>query len=202
MTRTSPSPPRSMRRLPTGSTRWQRIRPTVRVPALGRETDAGSQIAQTSTRLLGRQLRLIVRRQPRAAGEQLAIDDLDGWRLHAIITNIDPTRMSAAEVGGASPVAGRDPRGHHPVIEERLRDEPRPSAVVLRQLAVLAGSRLGTTSRCGYAPWRCQATTGAHAANDSGSVFSTSPPGWSATAVVCTCASVLPIATCGPSSPR
>ena len=66
--------------------------------ALGHETEAGSQIAETTTRLLGRQLRLIVRRQPRATGEQLAIDDLDAWRLHAIITNIDPGRMSAAEV--------------------------------------------------------------------------------------------------------
>ena len=71
---------------------------TAWAPALGRETEAGSQIAQTSTTLLGRQLRLIVRRQPRAAGEQLAIDDLDGWRLHAIITNISAERMSAAEV--------------------------------------------------------------------------------------------------------
>ncbi|MGB8381655.1 MAG: transposase [Dermatophilaceae bacterium] len=68
------------------------------VPALGRETEAGSQIAQTTATLLGRQLRLIVRRQPRDAGEQLAIDDLDGWRLHAIITNVSPERMSAAEV--------------------------------------------------------------------------------------------------------
>lgn len=71
---------------------------TVWVEALGRETEAGSQIAETTATLLGRQLRLIVRRQPRAAGEQLAFDDLDGWRLHAIITNIDPTRMGAAEV--------------------------------------------------------------------------------------------------------
>jgi hypothetical protein len=68
------------------------------VTALGRETDAGSQIAETTTFLLGRELRLIVRRQPKAAGEQLAIDDLDGWRLHAIITNIGPEQMSAAEV--------------------------------------------------------------------------------------------------------
>lgn len=66
--------------------------------ALGRETEAGSEIAETTTRLLGRRLRLIVRRQPRAAGEQLALDDLDGWRLHAILTNIEPARMSAAEV--------------------------------------------------------------------------------------------------------
>jgi hypothetical protein len=71
---------------------------TVWTKALGRETEAGSQIAETTATLLGRRLRLIVRRQPRAAGEQLAFDDLDGWRLHAIITNIDAERMSAAEV--------------------------------------------------------------------------------------------------------
>jgi len=71
---------------------------TVWVPALGRETDAGSQIAATTTRLLGRTVRLIVRRQPKATGDQLAFDDLDGWRLHALITNIDATTMTAAEV--------------------------------------------------------------------------------------------------------
>jgi hypothetical protein len=34
-------------------------------------------------------VRLIVRRQPKRCGEQLAFDDLDGWRLHAIITNVE-----------------------------------------------------------------------------------------------------------------
>jgi hypothetical protein len=71
---------------------------TTWTPALGRETDAGSEIAETTAELMGRRLRLIVRRQPKAAGEQLAFDDLDGWRLHAIVTNIDPARMPAAEV--------------------------------------------------------------------------------------------------------
>lgn len=71
--------------------------PPTRTPC-GTPRWAGSQIAETTTVLLGRQLRLIVRRQPRAAGEQLAIDDLDGWRWHAIITNIDADRMTAAEV--------------------------------------------------------------------------------------------------------
>lgn len=47
-------------------------------PALGAETDRGSEIAETRATLLGRSVRLIVRRQPRAAGEQLAFDDLDG----------------------------------------------------------------------------------------------------------------------------
>jgi hypothetical protein len=71
---------------------------TVWTPARGAETDKGSEIAETTASLLGREVRLIVRRQPKAAGEQLAFDDLDGWRLHAIITNVEADRMSAAEV--------------------------------------------------------------------------------------------------------
>ena len=43
-------------------------------------------------------MRLIVRRQPKKPGEQLAFDDLDCWRLHAIITNIDAAAMTAAQV--------------------------------------------------------------------------------------------------------
>jgi Transposase DDE domain group 1 len=43
-------------------------------------------------------VRLIVRRQPKATGDQLAFDDLNGWRLHAIITNITADRLSAAAV--------------------------------------------------------------------------------------------------------
>jgi hypothetical protein len=71
---------------------------TVWVAALGHESGKGSQIAETSTALLGRTVQLIVRRQPKQAGEQLAFDDLDGWRLHAIITNVPSERLSAAEV--------------------------------------------------------------------------------------------------------
>lgn len=71
---------------------------TVWVPALGHESEQGSEIAETTTTLLGRTVRLIVRRQRKSDGEQLAFDDLDGWRLHAIITNVSVERMSAAEV--------------------------------------------------------------------------------------------------------
>jgi hypothetical protein len=71
---------------------------TVWTEALGEETGRGSQIAEVSVDLLGQRVRLIVRRQRRSRGEQLAIDDLDGWRIHAIITNISTERMSAAEV--------------------------------------------------------------------------------------------------------
>jgi hypothetical protein len=71
---------------------------TVWTPALGAETEKGSEIAETTVTLLGRALRLIVRRQPKHAGDQLAFDDLDRWRLHAIITNVGAERMTAAEV--------------------------------------------------------------------------------------------------------
>ncbi len=43
-------------------------------------------------------MRLIVRRQPRGHGAQLTLDDLDGWRFHAVITNVPATRMSAVTV--------------------------------------------------------------------------------------------------------
>jgi hypothetical protein len=71
---------------------------TAWVPALGAEDERGSEVADTTTTLLGRTVRLIVRRQPKTAGTQLAFDDLDGWRLHAIITNVPADRMTAAEV--------------------------------------------------------------------------------------------------------
>jgi Transposase DDE domain group 1 len=71
---------------------------TLWATALGHESGKGSQIAETTAALLGRTVRLIVRRQPRPAGDQLAIDDLDRWRLHAIITNVAAETMSAAEV--------------------------------------------------------------------------------------------------------
>jgi hypothetical protein len=48
--------------------------------------------------LLGRSVRLIVRRQPKQLGDQLAFDDLDGGRLHTIITNVAAERLSAAGV--------------------------------------------------------------------------------------------------------
>src|SRR5664280_3659115 len=80
---------------------------TVWTPALGRETEQGSEVAATTTTLLGRTVRLIVRRQSKAAGDQLAIDDSEHWRLHDIITDVGPERMSAA----AQPVVRLDRGG-------------------------------------------------------------------------------------------
>ena len=62
---------------------------TVWVPAIGAEEDKGSEIAEGDFCFAGRSLRMIVRRQPTKAGDQLSFGDLDGWRFHAIITTID-----------------------------------------------------------------------------------------------------------------
>ncbi len=71
---------------------------TTWVPAIGAEQDKGSEIAECDFCFAGRSLRMIVRRQPTTAGDQLSFDDLDGWRFHAIITNIDAHLRSGAEV--------------------------------------------------------------------------------------------------------
>lgn len=115
---------------------------TAWVSALGRKTDAGSEIAEATITLLGRTVRLIVRRRPK------------GPRCAARLRR--PRRLAAARHHhqrgcrpddrgrgrGASPAPGRDPGGHHLGVEERLRDDPRPGTAVRRQLAVLAGRRL------------------------------------------------------------
>ncbi len=71
---------------------------TAWVPAIGAEEDKGSEIAECDFSFAGRSLRMIVRRQPTTAGDQLCLDDLDGWRFHAIITNIDAHLRSAQDV--------------------------------------------------------------------------------------------------------
>lgn len=71
---------------------------TVWSAALGAEAAKGSQVAEAPFRFAGRTLRLIVRRQPKAAGDQLSFDDLGGWHFHALVTNIPELLGSAAQV--------------------------------------------------------------------------------------------------------
>ena len=71
---------------------------TTWVPAEGAESDKGSEIAECDFAFAGSTLRLIVRRQPTGSGDQLSFDDLDGWRFHAIITNVDSHLRDAASV--------------------------------------------------------------------------------------------------------
>ena len=82
---------------------------TIWVPAGGAETDKGSEIAECAFSFTGRELRLIVRRQPTKPGDQLSFDDLDGWRFHAIITNIDAHLRSAADVEAHHRLRGGGP---------------------------------------------------------------------------------------------
>jgi len=77
------------------ATRW--------LPALAAEAEKGSEIAETTIhigrpRTGQRWLRLIVRRQPTRAGDQLSLDDLDGWRFHTIVTNLPALFAPAEEV--------------------------------------------------------------------------------------------------------
>ncbi len=75
------------------------------VPALGAENQKGSEIAETTIEVgwsrrnqRPRLLRLIVRHQRTNAGDQLSFDDLDGWRFHAIVTNLPALFAPAADV--------------------------------------------------------------------------------------------------------
>ncbi len=61
---------------------------TVWVRALGDEAALGSQVAAVNYRFAGHDLRLVVRRQPKAAGDQLSFDDLGGYRFQAVLTNV------------------------------------------------------------------------------------------------------------------
>ena len=75
---------------------------TTWAPALNAEGAKGSEIAETTiivgrTKAEQRLLRLIVRRQRTSAGDQLSFDDLDGWRFHAIVTNL-PDLFAPAEM--------------------------------------------------------------------------------------------------------
>lgn len=66
--------------------------------AVGAEADIGSEITETPFEFADQPVRLIIRRQPRGHGAQLAFDDLDGWRFHAIISNVPNTVMTAVTV--------------------------------------------------------------------------------------------------------
>ena len=66
--------------------------------AKGAERDAGSEVAETTFSFAHREVRMIVRRQPKEHGAQLCLDDLDGFRFHVIITNIPAWLGSAVDV--------------------------------------------------------------------------------------------------------
>jgi hypothetical protein len=78
-------------------------------PAADAEADVGSEIAETGFEFVGQVVRLIVRRQPRGRGAQLAFDDVDGWRFHALISNVPKTLMSAVSVELAHRLRGGAP---------------------------------------------------------------------------------------------
>jgi Transposase DDE domain group 1 len=71
--------------------------------ALTAEGEKGSEVAETTIDIGRRNkdrrvLRLIVRRQRTRVGDQLSFDDLDGWRFHALVTNLPAQFAPVAEV--------------------------------------------------------------------------------------------------------
>ena len=58
----------------------------------------GAEVAETTYRFAKRTLRLIVRRQKKASGEQLSFDDLGGFRFFALITNVPAILAAAADI--------------------------------------------------------------------------------------------------------
>jgi Transposase DDE domain group 1 len=71
---------------------------TVWQPAVGAEEERGSEVAEMLFRFGRRTCRLIVRRLPRRAGEQLSFDDIDGWHFRAVLTNIPPMFGTATAI--------------------------------------------------------------------------------------------------------
>ncbi len=71
---------------------------------------AGSEVAEGTYRFAKRDLRLIVRRQRKAAGEQLFFDDLGGWRFFAMITNLPPVFASAVDIDRHHRLRGGAPK--------------------------------------------------------------------------------------------
>ena len=80
---------------------------TTWVPAIGAEEDKGSEIAECDFSFAGRDLRMIVRRQPTKTGDQLSLDDLDGWRFYVIAD-----RHRRDRVGVVRAIRLRSLRGH------------------------------------------------------------------------------------------
>lgn len=87
---------------------------TMWLPATNAEGElSGAEVAETSYTFAERDLRLVVRRQKKAVGEQLAFDDLGGFRFFSFVTNA-PTEHAAVALdlhhrrrGGASEEAIR-----------------------------------------------------------------------------------------------
>ena len=78
----------------------------------------GSEVAETTYRFADRDLRLIVRRQRKVAGEQLSFDDLRGWRFFTIVSNVEPTMSNATDIDRHHRLRGGAPEEAIPQLKE------------------------------------------------------------------------------------
>jgi hypothetical protein len=165
------------------------------VPALGAEHDRGSQVAETTIVFTGRArrhrkpsvpkafprpMRLIVRRQPVAPGDQLSLDDMNGWRYHAIVTN------APADIGPAEIEAHHRLRGGIP--ENTIRRAKQDFGMIHAPVTNFSGPGCGGSREPWPSTWpagsrcsRCPRHSTGAAPNVCGWRSSTSPPGSCAT---------------------
>lgn len=71
---------------------------TVWQAAIDSDDDVTDTIITIDNKRTKRPLRLIVRRQRTRPGDQLSLDDLDGWRFQAVLTNMPAWLATAAQV--------------------------------------------------------------------------------------------------------
>jgi hypothetical protein len=115
---------------------------TTWVPPLGADGKLfGSEIAETTYRFGERTLRMIVRRQRVHAGDQLSFEDLDGWRFHAIVTNVAPVLCDAASLEHHHRLRGGAPEEAIRQLKEDFGLCSHPARELLRQLVLVARLR-------------------------------------------------------------
>ena len=127
---------------------------------------AGSEVAETTYRFAKRDLRLVVRRQRKATGEQLSFDDLGGWRFFAVITNtpgrahrssalsstgtrLSPRRLvrrRAEAAAGTPDVRLSQTSSPSRIASQRAKPCPRPPATTADRISS------GSTTPSGWSP--------------------------------------------------
>ena len=163
------------------------------IPALAAETKKGSEVAETLFEIgkgkTRRLLRMIVRRQRTTAGDQLAFDDLDGWRFHAIVTNLPGLFAPAEEVEAHHRLRGGIP-------EDTIPNSKKTSGSSTRRCGTSSGTGCGgtpqrslTTPPAGCVTSGCPQSSNGAAGNGSGWRSSTWPPVLSTTPVDSSCVS-------------
>ena len=146
------------------------------VPALRADGElAGSELAECRYSLGGRELAMIVRRQRKSVGSQLAFDDLGGWRFHAIVTNIPAIFCDIATIEHHHRLRGGAPEEAIRQLKHDFGLNHAPLQSFLGNWCTPSPPRSPTTSPAGSASSPCPRSSGPVGASACASPSSTSP---------------------------